>query len=265
MSAVVPTTSTVAAVSSAASKLWAAQRKFESANQAIISLSGGSNAAGTHYGAPADYSSVRSSPLVDQLQALKTIRGQAGLAAGDAPVNVSLALSHADIAASEETCAKMQLAQFDDWVGRSFKPFSNPANHALLEQIYPEYFKARVDAVVAANEIQTRLKTIEIAGIKSLSDLHTLFLKQTNPAAFAELAAGALGMGTVDGMEGHIPLPPRQGKKRITYREWLRWKAAQRDGGEFVPSMGVTQDDLNALDTARGASRTRNLLGIGGY
>lgn len=80
-----------------------------------------------------------------------------------------------DLQAMEDKAFAMKQFQFDDWIGETFGPTSNPAMMDYLHRIYPEYEERQIAAVKTWHEFESRLQQIKIRGPQNKEDLYIIY------------------------------------------------------------------------------------------
>jgi hypothetical protein len=121
---------------------------------------------GEHNVAPALYTPTADVPMRAKW-AMSTALGQTPQAV--------ISIDQQDLDALEDKAFAMKQFQFDDWIGKTFGPTSNPAMMDYLHRIYPEYEERQVKAVETWHNFQSRLQQIQIRGPQSADDLYVIY------------------------------------------------------------------------------------------
>jgi hypothetical protein len=155
---------------------------------------------GDNYFGPAVYEHKKDPGIIDKMVYSKILTAQ------DAKPVVSI--TEEDVAIMDQKAWMAKLKDFNDWVGTVYSPQLNPANKALLNDIYPQFLQMQKEQVEKYHEEKKRIETIKLRGPTNLSELFTMYRygfpnygnakirDETIQAAMSD--ANAPGLGTAE-------------------------------------------------------------------
>jgi len=100
---------------------------------------------------------------------------QAGVGAPDFG---EIRATEADIDALQDLEAQKQRISFEQWLANYFD-MNDPATAKLVEDMMPEYYEKRMEAIEHQAELQKNLALIRLRGPKNKTDLSILYLAST--------------------------------------------------------------------------------------
>ncbi len=176
-----------------ASGLWEVQKRLDKIQGVPVTLGTRGHLDG---GFPAQYAALKDPPIAQKARLYGNIQAGYAAATGNilpAQPQVVIPLDKSDVEAMEEK-EKMSLQiDFDNWVGKQYDPYTDPAEAEWLQKIYPEYFEARVKENEALHDLQKQWAKIMISGPRSKEDLYLMFRVRSDPALDARLTQNAAG------------------------------------------------------------------------
>ena len=86
-----------------------------------------------------------------------------------------VSVTEEDVRHVKDAAMMSKLGRFNQWIGRRFSPYENPANREVLKKLYPEWFSTQQQAIEDWHDLKRRVETLQVLGPQNKEDLFLLW------------------------------------------------------------------------------------------